>query len=79
MAKLPDDLILSLPDSWAEIEETPPLSLPEIIAICEKMLPIWNAERFKKPPPPFPPLPFTLFPENSGDDLVDTARKECES
>jgi hypothetical protein len=60
--KIPDSWILDLPDSWSEMKETPPLSLPEIIALCEKMLPIWNAERFSKPPPPPLAEPFTLFP-----------------
>jgi len=46
----------------SEMKETPPHSLPEIIALCEKMLPIWNAERFSKPPPPPLAEPFTLFP-----------------
>lgn len=72
--KIPDSWILDLPDSWSEMKETPPLSLPEIIALCEKMLPIWNAERFSKPPPPPLAEPFTLFPspkphiEDGGDE-----------
>ena len=48
--KLPDYLNLNLPD-WSDDEPPSPLSLPEIIALCEKMLPVWNKEREKNPPP----------------------------
>lgn len=65
MSKLPPDLILELPD-WSTTEEQPALTLAEIVAICEKMLPIWNAERFKSEPPPLSCLPFVL------DDVVNT-------
>jgi hypothetical protein len=59
MPDLPQSLDLNLPD-WRD--QSPPvhLSLVEIIALCEKMLPYWNAERFTKPPPPLPDRPFSL-------------------
>lgn len=58
MNKIPESWKLNLPE-WTDADE-PPLSLPEIIAICEKMLPIWNAARFKKPAPPILREPFSL-------------------
>ena len=60
MADLPEHLELDLPD-WSEKTPVAPLSLAEIIALCEKMLPYWNAERSKHPPPPLRDEPFVLF------------------
>ena len=62
MGDLPDNLKLDLPD-WTEKTPLPALSLAEIIALCEKMLPYWNAERFQKPPPPGLERPFSLVDE----------------
>ena len=59
MDKLPAELDLDLPD-WRDESAPEPLSLAEIVALCEKMLPYWNAERFAKPPPPLPDRPFAL-------------------
>lgn len=59
MADLPENLKLDLPD-WSDKSPVAPLSLAEIIALCEKMLPYWNAERFKHPPPPLPDDPFVI-------------------
>ena len=64
MSKLPEDLDLDLPD-WTGQEPQPPLSLAEIVALCEKMLPYWNAERFAKDPPPLPDRPFSLVDDES--------------
>ncbi|WKZ56987.1 MAG: hypothetical protein QY326_09665 [Bdellovibrionota bacterium] len=59
MIKIPDQWKLNLPVLPTQ-DDADRLTLPEIIAICEKMLPIWNAERFKKPAPPIPTEPFSL-------------------
>jgi hypothetical protein len=66
MKKTVEDQKLNLPD-WSDSEPTKSLSLSEIIALCEKMLPIWNAERFKDPPPPLPDYPFTLAAPEPAD------------
>ena len=67
MADLPDKLKLVFPD-WSDKDPPPILSLPEIIAICEKMLPLWNAERFQKPAPPGLDRQFALIDEERDED-----------
>lgn len=48
---LPDNLILNLPDLPDFVSEAPAYTPAELIALCERMLPIWNVEREKNPPP----------------------------
>jgi len=62
MDKLPPELELDLPD-WGHPSAPAPLPLADIVALCEKMLPYWNAQRFTKPPPPLPDRPFSLGEE----------------
>lgn len=62
MSDLPDDL--DLPD-WSDKQPQRTLSLAEIIALCEKMLPYWNRERFAKPPPALPDRAFSLADDES--------------
>ncbi len=50
---LRDRDILSLPDAPDFISKPPQYTLEEMIRICEKMLPYWNAERASKPEPKF--------------------------
>jgi hypothetical protein len=60
---LRDTDILSLPDAPATLAGPPQYSMAEFIALCEKMLPYWNKERFSKPPPPFIGEPVQLDQE----------------
>ena len=48
---LKDSDILNLPDAPDFISEHPVYSLTEMIEICEKMLPFWNAQRYSRPEP----------------------------
>ena len=57
---LPDNLILNLPDASDFISLPPTYTPAELIALCEKMLPIWNIEREKNPPPVEKCDPFIL-------------------
>lgn len=59
MADLDESMKLDLPD-WSEKDPAPALSAAKIAALCERMLPVWNAERFKSPPPPLPDWEFVL-------------------
>jgi hypothetical protein len=56
---LPEYLDFDLPD-WSGQSEEQSLSFKEMILLCEKMLPIWNKERFQYPPPPMWTEPFVL-------------------
>lgn len=57
---LPDNLILNLPELPDFASEPPTYTPEELIALCEKMLPIWNLEREKNPPPVGIHEPFVL-------------------
>ena len=41
--------ILNLPDAPDFISEPPEMTLDEMIACCEQMLPYWNEIRYSKP------------------------------
>ena len=58
--KIKDSDQLVLPDAPDFISLAPQQSLAEMIAICEKMLPYWNAIRYSKPEPVFLSGPFVL-------------------
>ena len=62
MKKLPDRLILDLPDAPDFISKPPVYTHAEMIAICEKMLPYWNEQR-RKNPPKMVVEPFELYDE----------------
>jgi len=48
---LQDADILNLPEAPDFISKPPIYPLPEFIALCEKLLPYWNKQRFAAPPP----------------------------
>lgn len=48
---LRDQDILNLPEAPDFISKPPVYPLPEFIALCEKLLPYWNKQRFATPPP----------------------------
>jgi hypothetical protein len=52
--------ILNLPEAPAFISQPPTYSLPEFIALCEKLLPYWNQQRYSAtlPLPPGEPFRF---------------------
>jgi hypothetical protein len=50
---LKDSDLLNLPDAPDFISTPPACSLIEMIQICERMLPYWNAIRYSKPELPF--------------------------
>ena len=52
--------LLNLPEAPDFISEPPLLSMDELIALAEKMLPYWNVQRYSKPEPPFVGKAFTL-------------------
>lgn len=58
---LPDALILNLPDAPDFISHPPRYTVSEMAALCEKMLPLWNAQRLASPPPPFVGEAFRLI------------------
>ena len=60
---LRDRDILNLPEAPPQLSEPPRYTAAEFIALCEKMLPYWNRERFSKPPAPFVGEPFRLIEE----------------
>ena len=49
MALKESDLSLNFPDAPDFISEPPKYTVTEMIALCEKMLPYWNAKRYAKP------------------------------
>ena len=51
--KLRSSDILNLPDAPEFISKPPKYTLLEMAAMCEKMLPLWNKERYSKPQPEF--------------------------
>jgi hypothetical protein len=62
---LRDADILNLPEAPDFISKPPTYPLSEFIALCEKLLPYWNKQRFASPPP-LPPLEaFKLVEERS--------------
>jgi len=62
---LRDADILNLPDAPDFISKPPVYPLPEFIALCEKLLPYWNKQRFAAPPPLPPGEAFKLLDEGS--------------
>jgi hypothetical protein len=58
---LKDSDILNLPDAPDFISKPPEMTLIELIALCEKMLPYWNKERYSKPEPEFVGEAFKLL------------------
>ena len=62
---LRDADILNLPEAPDFISKPPKYPLPEFIALCEKLLPYWNKQRFAAPPPLPPHEAFTLDDEGS--------------
>lgn len=59
---LPDILILNLPDGTGFISEPPQYTC--LVRMCEKMQPIWNAQRLANPPPEFQGEAFVLHDED---------------
>lgn len=57
---LKEEDILSLPDAPDFISTPPKYTLDEMIAICEKMLPFWNAQRLERKGKQVPSEPFVL-------------------
>jgi hypothetical protein len=53
--------ILNLPDAPEFISRPPTYSIAEFISLCEKMLPIWNQQRYASPMPPRKGEPFRLL------------------
>jgi hypothetical protein len=53
--------ILNLPDAPEFISRPPTYSIAEFISLCEKMLPIWNQQRYAAPMPPCEGEPFRLL------------------
>lgn len=69
---LKDSDILDLPDA-PDFESYPPqYSVSEMIALCEQMLPHWNALRYAKAEPPFVGEGFSLVSETK--DSQDPTR-----
>jgi len=67
---LKDSDLLDLPDAPDFISKPPQYTASEMIALCEKMLPNWNAQRLLRPEPPL------IGREFSFSDLPD--RKDNE-
>jgi hypothetical protein len=62
--------ILDLPEAPDFISKPPTYPLPEFIALCERLLPYWNKQRFVAPPP-LPPLEaFKLLDEGFDSNPV---------
>ena len=58
---LKDSDLLNLPDA-PDFESRPPeMTLNDLISLCEKMLPHWNAIRYSKPEPQFVGESFVLL------------------
>ena len=68
---LQDKDLLDLPDAPDFCSEPPRYSMAEFIALCEKLLPYWNKERYSKPLPPFIGEAFR-FVEDSDQGPGDT-------
>ncbi len=67
--------ILDLPEAPDFIREPPLYTAAEMAAICEKMLPYWNAQRYSRPEPEVPGEAFELLEEESADLDADAGRK----
>lgn len=59
---LDDSDFLDLPEAPNFISEPPECTWEEMIRLCEKMLPYWNADRYSRPEPPFLGEPFAIEP-----------------
>lgn len=57
---LKDSDILNLPDAPDFISKPPEMTMDEMIALAEKMLPYTNALRYSKPEPPIMMEAFVL-------------------
>lgn len=64
---------LNLPEAPDFVSEQPEISLSDMIAMCEKMLPHWNAIRYSKPEAEFMGEAFTLEPQSISS--LDTPKK----
>jgi len=53
--------ILNLPDAPDFISEPPAMTMEQMLALDEKMLPFWNKERIKNAPPEFVGEAFKLL------------------
>ena len=51
--KLKESDLLDLPDAPDFISTPPQYTAAEMAALCERMLPYWNAQRYSKPEPEF--------------------------
>ncbi len=60
---------LNLPDAPDFVSTEPQYSLPEMVQLCEKMLPYWNKLRYSRPEPQFIGESFRLLEEPSERDL----------
>ena len=60
---LRDADILNLPEAPDFISKPPTYTLPEFIALCEKLLPYWNKQRLAAPPALPPQEAFKLVDE----------------
>lgn len=60
---LKDSDILNLPDAPDFISKPPEMTMDEMIALAEKMLPYTNALRYSRPEPPIMMEPFSLAGE----------------
>ena len=63
MTLKPSD-ILDLPDAPQFKSEPPKLTMNEMIAIGEALLPYWSKQRFAEPPKEFVGEAFKLLPED---------------
>lgn len=59
---LKENDILDLPDAPDFLSKAPVYSAEEMIEMCEKMLPYWNAHRYSKPEHPFIGDAFSFLP-----------------
>ena len=71
---LRDSDILDLPEAPDFISRPPVYTVAEMIALCEKMLPFWNAQRYSKPEEPFTGEPFTI--DSATNAVADAVIKE---
>ena len=69
MTKRPLDMDLNLPDAPEFVSRPPRYTASEMIKLCEPLLPYWNRQREKFPPPLPTGDPFRLIE----DDLAAPA------
>jgi hypothetical protein len=66
--KLKNSDILELPDAPGFISKPPQYTASEMAALCEQMLPYWNAQRLLQPEQPLTGKPFSLTQESNNRD-----------